>query len=483
MGNVFSLKNLEFIVDKIETVFQYNSKIEILEGNCKPIRPTLSHMDKDNIKRCFLESEKDSKESFYSIKIVEETLMGLLNGEKGVSSYYLKTCYDISSVMDKIKLGIESSDLPSAILNFYSNSQIVRLDSGHLALLLNANYWLKEYCFDYDIDVEDVLCFVVDDESLNNITIFVLRPSIIGLFALGACSCWGKSSVYRCLTISFSSKNLGELILEWIANLCFGIHSISHPYGCMIDSSYFLFHKDYLPETLYGVILKYRLYKLFSSPNNQDDFLSAYLLKYIIERDSLAKAKTIFKRIKECFTIDEINSGVRLSSISNIPYGEKANNNFREIERKINEFVKNNQIKNNDLCLLINSFCFWEYFNTILIKSEYRKASYGPAVWEFDRFFPLYLPKEFKHDTVSSLAQFVCDQLKLEDSAYLCNGLEQYNYDFIRDFENHRQEIAYRIKVGKPLYLTLKGNLSSKESEGMIRIPPGKMAHNFVITP
>ena len=75
MGNVFSLKNLEFIVDKIETVFQYNSKIEILEGNCKPIRPTLSHMDKDNIKRCFLESEKDSKESFYSIKIVEETIM------------------------------------------------------------------------------------------------------------------------------------------------------------------------------------------------------------------------------------------------------------------------------------------------------------------------------------------------------------------------------------------------------------------------
>ena len=454
-----------------------------MEGNSKPIQSTLLCMDKDNIKRNFLESGKNSKESFYSIKNVEETIMGLLNGEEGVSSFYLKTCYDISTVMDKIKLGIEKSDLPSAFLNFYSNSQIARLDSGHLAILLNANYWLKEYSFNHDIDVEDILCFVVDDEFLNNITIFVLRPSIIGLFALGACSCWGKSSIYRCLTISFSSKNIGELILEWIGNLCFGIHSISHPYGCMIDSSFFIFHKDYLPETLYGVILKYRLYKLFSSSNNHDDFLSAYLLKYIVERDSFEKAKTIFKSIKECFTIDETNSGVRLSSIRSIPYGEKANNNFRVIERKINEFVKNNQLNNNDLCLLINSFHFWEYFNTYLIESEYRKASYGPAVWEYNRFFPLYLPKEFKHDTVSSLAQFVCDQLKLEDSAYLCNGLEQYNYDFIRNFENPRQEIAYRIKVGKPLYLTQKGNLSAKGSEGMIRIPPGKMAHNVVITP
>lgn len=454
-----------------------------MEGNSKPIQSTSLCMDKDNIKRIFLESGKNSKESFYSIKNVEETIMGLLNGEEGVSSYYLKTCYDISTVIDKIKLGIEKSDLPSAFLNFYSNSQIVKLDSGHLAILLNANYWLKEYSFNHDIDVEDILCFVVDDEFLNNITIFVLRPSIIGLFALGACSCWGKSSIYRCLTISFSSKNIGELILEWIGNLCFGIHSISHPYGCMIDSSFFIFHKDYLPETLYGVILKNRLYKLFSSSNNHDDFLSAYLLKYIVERDSFEKAKTIFKSIKECFAIDETNSGVRLSSIRSIPYGEKANNNFRVIERKINEFVKNNQLNNNDLCLLINSFHFWEYFNTYLIESEYRKASYGPAVWEFNRFFPLYLPKEFKHDTVSSLAQFVCDQLKLEDSAYLCNGLEQYNYDFIRSFENPRQEIAYRIKVGKPLYLTQKGNLSAKESEGMIRIPPGKMAHKVVITP
>ena len=453
-----------------------------MEGNSKPIQPMLSCMDKDSIKKCFLERGNNSKESFYSIKNTEESIMGLLNGEKGVSSYYHKTCYDISSVMDKIKLGIEKSDLPSVFLNFYSNSQIARLDTGHLAILLNVNYWLKEYSFNYDIDVDDILCFVVDDESLNNITIFVLRPSIITLFALGDCSLFGKSSIYRCLTIPFSSKNIGELILEWIGNLCFGVHSISHPYGCMIDSSYFIVHKDYLPETLYGVILKYRLYKLFSSSNNHDDFLSAYLLKYIIERDSFAKAKTILKNIKECFTINETNSGIRLSTIRCIPFGEKANNNFRVIEREINVFVKNNQINNNDLYLLINSFHFWEYFITYLIKSEYRKASYGPVVWEFDRFFPLYLPKEFKHDTVSSLAKFVCDQLKSEDSSYLCNGLEQYKYDFIRDFESPRQEIAYRIKIGKPLYLTQKGNLSAKESDGMIRIPPGKMAHDFVIT-
>lgn len=398
-----------------------------MEENSKPIKPILSCLDKDSIKRCILESESKAKESFYSIKNAEEAIMGLLNGEQGVSSFYLKTCYDISSVMDKIKLGIEKSDLPSVFFDFYSNSQIARLDSGHLAILLNVNHWLKEYSFNHGINVEDVLCFVVDDDSLNNITIFVLRPSIISLFALGASYSWRKTSIYRCLTISFSSKKIGELILEWIGKLCFGVHSISHPYGCMINPSYFIVHKDYLPETLYGVILKHRLYKLFSSSNNHDDFLSAYLLKYIIESDSFAKAKTIFKSIKECFTINETNSSVKLSSIHSIPNGEKANINFRVIEQKINEFVKNNQLNNNDIGLLSNSFHFWDYFNTYLIKSEYRKASYGPAVWEFDRFFPLYLPKELKHDTVSSLAQFVCNQLELEDSAYLCNGLEQYN--------------------------------------------------------